>query len=795
MSDNYTIIGRISPVYQGVWASTTEYKRLDIVSNSDKTIAYIARKDVPAGTSLASEAYWSVVLNVVDVLDSANEEIDGAIIRVEAAVARAPAPLALEDANVPAVIWPEKRSPIRLKADILFTQSGSGTPAPNNIRPIEGVDQINVMRSGRNLFPHGRSVAVERYVNLPLDVPLPPGTYTISGSVTSTDADVSTSAVGFNDMSTGSIGKYVSFKRTGARESYQVTLDFYANSIRLLAGTNITDSLGDTAVWTDIQIEIGDEVSDYEEYQGEAFALSLEQMVYGGTIDVENSALTINRECMTFNGTENWSYAANVEVPYWFLRIGDAGYVVVGEGTQFCSHYKYEVMTTTTTNTDCFYIYNASAGDARIIMRPSDSNITDLETWKAYLAAQNASGTPIQVCYELASPTTSTISTENIPALPGLNVVFSDGKNAVVTYNEPIISALSKLNVNIEACDNRIDLCENRIDLLEDDVKVESHTDGVGAVVEVGETYFNVAYDPNDMIVYATGVGPYGASTTNSNGVKAIVCSQFAQACFGGIKYQHSRYVEDANERTYWGFVSDGTGTYSNTTTWDANSDYMTAAEQARYFETHGGLYVFDVNRNALLPGDLLFYVDQDSATYKNISHVGICLGASKEHYTVMHSYVNQTRLVDGQPTGVVAKRFDYSNYAPAYYARSPVNAEYTTTLIKSGELNAVGNYGIGNTSERVVVINLPDAMPRGFYTMVVNSDDDSEAYVKVTYDGVDSNNDGNDDDVNYWPNKNAGRSVTVFYAEAAFSRIEIRVINGTHYNCKDYTLYKGYHN
>lgn len=70
MANDLQIIGKVAPTYKGVWSASAAYERLDIVANAEKTLAYIARKAVPVGTTLTNTAYWAVILDVSDVLNT-----------------------------------------------------------------------------------------------------------------------------------------------------------------------------------------------------------------------------------------------------------------------------------------------------------------------------------------------------------------------------------------------------------------------------------------------------------------------------------------------------------------------------------------------------------------------------------------------------------------------------------------------------------------------------------------------------------------------------------------------------
>jgi len=116
----YTKLGRIRPVYRGVWSASADYTALEMVKSADGRTAYIALKDVPAGTALAEGAYWGEVLDVSDVLDAADAAVNAAVQRADEAAARAdeaaaqaPAPLTVAGSGNPQVFWPDAGSALR----------------------------------------------------------------------------------------------------------------------------------------------------------------------------------------------------------------------------------------------------------------------------------------------------------------------------------------------------------------------------------------------------------------------------------------------------------------------------------------------------------------------------------------------------------------------------------------------------------------------------------------------------------------------------------------------------------
>ena len=61
--------GKVRMTPKGVHNSALSYSILDLVSNQDKSIYYIAKQDVPAGTSISNTNYWDIVVDMSDVID------------------------------------------------------------------------------------------------------------------------------------------------------------------------------------------------------------------------------------------------------------------------------------------------------------------------------------------------------------------------------------------------------------------------------------------------------------------------------------------------------------------------------------------------------------------------------------------------------------------------------------------------------------------------------------------------------------------------------------------------------
>ena len=321
----------------------------------------------------------------------------------------------------------------------------------------------------------------------------------------------------------------------------------------------------------------------------------------------------------------------------------------------------------------------------------------------------------------------------------------------------------------------------------------------LGSIVNIAETYFNVSYDPNNILLYDSTHGLY-TDLYDNDGNKSIVCSQFTQACIGGISYENSRYTlgkDKENKPYWWGWQSDGSGVYYNKgKDWEKLApDYMKASEQCAYFERRKILHAFDANHNDLKPGDLLFWkasVWDKTITPENdyICHTAICLRAYRNRFTFMHSNNNHIRLCDDiTEAGLMVTEWLYEKYAPTYYVHlADIPIIETTSKYK---LVGYKNFDVsGNLIEANVYIGsiyFENYLEKGFYTVNIDTLGDCDAYIRIYYDGYTKTN------LYRYAENQGGISSVVFYAELPLTRIDVRVKNGDKYDVKSVRVYRGY--
>ncbi len=127
-------------------------------------------------------------------------------------------------------------------------------------------------------------------------------------------------------------------------------------------------------------------------------------------IDLEKGVLIkrVGRAVYDGSDDEDWRYYSD-GTPFWYIKIGNYGDVINRSGIS--DRFVCSEVTTNTTNTG-FYVLNSPAGNAsRLCIRPGLESITDVETWKAWLAAN-----PTEVMWRLTVPEETPLSDEELYA-------------------------------------------------------------------------------------------------------------------------------------------------------------------------------------------------------------------------------------------------------------------------------------------------------------------------------------------------------------------------------------------
>jgi len=332
-------------------------------------------------------------------------------------------------------------------------QAGSGDPSPTNIRPISGVDSVNVVRCGKNLYD---ASALRTYSSSGITATVNGGSISLSGTAT---ANAFFSVYGITDK----IGNYVlSLNNPESNSGVHVVFrtsdggyfgdtqistinktttisnnQTYGVLLYVISGTTVSNFV------VTPQLEIGSTATTYEPYTGDSHSISFPSTVYGGTLDVASGVMTVDRGMVTLNGSEN----------YWSNPTAGTGYY------QFIAWGSYlGASSSNTAITSYFPLINLSergvksglvsypADDGYRFSLNTDMGISTIAEWKAYLAEH-----PLQLCYALATPQTITLDPTTITTLLGNNTLYADAGQVSVCYRADVGLYIDKRIAEVQA--------------------------------------------------------------------------------------------------------------------------------------------------------------------------------------------------------------------------------------------------------------------------------------------------------------------------------------------------------
>lgn len=362
----------------------------------------------------------------------------------------------LEESGNPVVCYPVAGYPLGVKASWEPVQEGSGTPSPDNIRPIKGRDSLKVERCGENLFDIAKvtetnfltktdrqitlktgrvhnydlfvstvgltaAVPIDRLDRLPF---FPKGTYKISYNTTLPGASLAIVAVAKD----GSITVISTNSQAYFTLSYGTLISIRCGPVEEVTFSNIQITIGSTAPTT------------YTPYIGQTNTLTLPETVYGGEVDA-----------VTGEGQETWQILNNPSSYDYYEGAPEGGWSqsedtvawYLDDPTLFPYHTKVlsnifnsvsDVVHTTTP-------YTIGSNNHFIAFRLPRSVAATGNDVKNWLASND-----VKIAFETIDRTPFTATgAQPIPALAGANTVLTDADSATVTGRADPIKRITDL--------------------------------------------------------------------------------------------------------------------------------------------------------------------------------------------------------------------------------------------------------------------------------------------------------------------------------------------------------------
>ena len=199
-----------------------------------------------------------------------------------------------------------------------------------------------------------------------------------------------------------------------------------------------------------IMFYVGDAPTAYAPYRGDTLNLALPRTVYGGTVDAVTGDGAEGWKLLTMDGSEAWKVSGKFladKSDWYYISPKIPGAVDEGplKGNDICSHYPHADVANNNAVQGCAIVWGA------IRVRWGDTIPDDADAWKSYLAAQYAAGTPVQIAYKLATPTsfTATGNAEIMPLDGETNTVMTDADSVIVTGRADPIRIIQQLQTQL----------------------------------------------------------------------------------------------------------------------------------------------------------------------------------------------------------------------------------------------------------------------------------------------------------------------------------------------------------
>lgn len=368
----------------------------------------------------------------------------------------------LEESGNPVVCYPVAGYALGVKAKWEPVQEGSGTPSPENIRPIKGRDSVKVERCGGNVIEFLSTedsssdikIAVDAEKNITLN-----GTLAGKGNITIGTCRLHWVAGKTYTMYVKKVGGSVSlgsgdgitfayalfstdYNHYFRGDTNSTNLDEYIARDVALVETELVFMLQCWRAGTvfnnfKFQIEVVEGTTTpttYTPYIGQTNTLTLPETVYGGEVDA-----------VTGEGQDTWKITTIDAKKIKFSSYGNdkfwnLPYHIADGATHaskiICSHFissKFSVNEP--------YAFFFTQPDRLQNLFSSVDELND------YCAAQYAAGTPVQIVYQsLKEPVPFTATgAQPIPALAGVNTVLTDADSATVTGRADPVKRITDL--------------------------------------------------------------------------------------------------------------------------------------------------------------------------------------------------------------------------------------------------------------------------------------------------------------------------------------------------------------
>lgn len=342
----------------------------------------------------------------------------------------------ISETGNPVVCYPVAGSKLGCKVSWEPTQEGSGDPSPDNIRPIKGRDSVTVTRCGEALWSLDKITLQTYNSNITTEIDMDAVNLLPRNVKLYFSGECSNGALKEIRFYDG-IGAEMGVLRAAGGLSTVLKAGNIA-TVQLYAGLNENSE----RTCTNLQITLGTTPpTAYAPYTGQTSTLTLPRTIYGGTVDAVTGEGNENTKIITLDGNELKFRLYN---NFFYNLPAHSAPGISAHGVICCSHFDAK-----------FFGANANYEFFFLEKSKIDDLFANADALNAYLAAQYAAGTPVQVCYKLASPVPITATgAQPIPALSGVNTLMTDADRVTVTGRADPIKRITDLEDAVASMTN-----------------------------------------------------------------------------------------------------------------------------------------------------------------------------------------------------------------------------------------------------------------------------------------------------------------------------------------------------
>ena len=229
-------------------------------------------------------------------------------------------------------------------------------------------------------------------------------------------------------------------------EDYPLDVTVTMEPIQEGTGDPSPDNVRPISGWDSVKVTVSndDVTHDYD--------VTLPETICGGTVDTVTGAGSKEWFTVTLTGDEKWTAWQSARPSSFFTDIAGHKNLANNASNVLCNSFVFDTGDNRYTP---YHFFSQNPGlypDNVRMCFTFDETVTSTELAKQWLATQAAAGTPVTICYKLATPEPfQATGSQPIPALAGENTVYTDGDSLTVSGRTDPLSTIQTMQAQITA--------------------------------------------------------------------------------------------------------------------------------------------------------------------------------------------------------------------------------------------------------------------------------------------------------------------------------------------------------